>query len=76
MLICSILLPGATPAFKAPPSDTPLSGGPIENTFDIIRGVINEDVVKATQGVYRFDLSGNRKCSSIYGFRSSAGVFL
>lgn len=35
--------------------------GPIESTFDIIRGVINEDVVKSTQGIYQFDLSGNSR---------------
>uniref|UniRef100_A0A8C4EXC5 SCP2 domain-containing protein n=1 Tax=Dicentrarchus labrax TaxID=13489 RepID=A0A8C4EXC5_DICLA len=46
---------GATPAFKPPPP----SSGPIESTFDAIRGVINEDVVKTTQGIYQFDLSGN-----------------
>ncbi|MEQ2200109.1 hypothetical protein XENOCAPTIV_022816, partial [Xenoophorus captivus] len=59
-IFCNFWLPGATPAFKPPSSssDTPLSGGPIESTFDIIRGVINEDVVKSTQGIYRFDLSG------------------
>lgn len=51
---------GATPAFKPPSSSsaTPTSGGPVESTFDVIRGVINEDVVKSTQGVYQFDLSG------------------
>ncbi|CAI5666104.1 unnamed protein product [Oreochromis niloticus] len=50
---------GATPAFKPPSSSsaTPTSGGPVESTFDVIRGVINEDVVKSTQGVYQFDLS-------------------
>uniref|UniRef100_A0A3Q2FV61 Hydroxysteroid dehydrogenase-like protein 2 n=1 Tax=Cyprinodon variegatus TaxID=28743 RepID=A0A3Q2FV61_CYPVA len=52
---------GATPAFKPPSSDTPRSGGPIESTFDVIRGVLNEDVVKSTQGIYRFDLSGKLK---------------
>uniref|UniRef100_A0A669EQ26 Hydroxysteroid dehydrogenase-like protein 2 n=1 Tax=Oreochromis niloticus TaxID=8128 RepID=A0A669EQ26_ORENI len=52
---------GATPAFKPPSSSspTPTSGGPVESTFDVIRGVINEDVVKSTQGVYQFDLSGD-----------------
>uniref|UniRef100_A0A8P4JVJ2 Hydroxysteroid dehydrogenase-like protein 2 n=1 Tax=Dicentrarchus labrax TaxID=13489 RepID=A0A8P4JVJ2_DICLA len=48
---------GATPAFKPPPP----SSGPIESTFDAIRGVINEDVVKTTQGIYQFDLSGDHK---------------
>ncbi|KAM3600167.1 uncharacterized protein V6R79_018826 [Siganus canaliculatus] len=45
---------GATPAFKPPPS----AGGPIESTFDVIKGVVTEDVVKSTQGVFQFDLSG------------------
>ncbi|XP_005748481.1 hydroxysteroid dehydrogenase-like protein 2 [Pundamilia nyererei] len=51
---------GATPAFKPPSSSsaTPTSGGPVETTFDVIKGVINEDVVKSTQGIYQFDLSG------------------
>ncbi|XP_054882461.1 hydroxysteroid dehydrogenase-like protein 2 isoform X2 [Poeciliopsis prolifica] len=64
---------GATPAFKAPPSDTPLSAGPIEGTFDIIRGVINEDVVKATQGVYRFDLSGDHSGVWFLDLKSGSG---
>ncbi|XP_076614665.1 hydroxysteroid dehydrogenase-like protein 2 [Chaetodon auriga] len=50
---------GATPAFKPPPSASSSSSGPIESTFDAIRAVINEDVVKATQGIYQFDLSGD-----------------
>uniref|UniRef100_A0A3Q0SA31 Hydroxysteroid dehydrogenase-like protein 2 n=1 Tax=Amphilophus citrinellus TaxID=61819 RepID=A0A3Q0SA31_AMPCI len=50
---------GATPAFKPPSSSaTPTSGGPVESTFDVIKGAINEDVVKSTQGIYQFDLSG------------------
>lgn len=54
------MLPGATPAFKPSSSSaTSSSSGPIESTFDTIRGVINEDVVKSTQGIYQFDLSGN-----------------
>lgn len=50
---------GATPAFKPPSSSaTPTSGGPVESTFDVIKGAINEDIVKSTQGIYQFDLSG------------------
>ncbi|XP_014875374.1 hydroxysteroid dehydrogenase-like protein 2 [Poecilia latipinna] len=64
---------GATPAFKAPPSDTPPSGGPIGSTFDIIRGVINEDVVQATQGVYRFDLSGDHSGVWFLDLKSGSG---
>uniref|UniRef100_A0A3P9MJU7 Hydroxysteroid dehydrogenase-like protein 2 n=1 Tax=Oryzias latipes TaxID=8090 RepID=A0A3P9MJU7_ORYLA len=54
---------GATPAFKPPPLSTapPPSDGPIESTFNAIRGVLSEDVVKSTQGIYRFDLSGKLK---------------
>lgn len=54
---------GATSAFKPPSSSsaTPTSGGPVETTFDVIKGVINEDVVKSTQGIYQFDLSGNKE---------------
>uniref|UniRef100_A0A8C5G4N5 Hydroxysteroid dehydrogenase-like protein 2 n=1 Tax=Gouania willdenowi TaxID=441366 RepID=A0A8C5G4N5_GOUWI len=54
---------GATPAFKpaseAPP---PSSAGPIENTFDLIKGVINDEVVKATKGIYQF----NRQHSGVW----------
>ncbi|KAK5600804.1 Hydroxysteroid dehydrogenase-like protein 2 [Crenichthys baileyi] len=66
---------GATPAFKPPSSssDTPLSGGPIESTFDIIRGVINEDVVKSTQGIYRFDLSGEHSGVWFLDLKSGSG---
>nr|XP_043892876.1 hydroxysteroid dehydrogenase-like protein 2 [Solea senegalensis] len=53
---------GATPAFKPPSSSaTPPSGGPIQSTFNAIRGVVNEDVVKSTQGIYQFDLSGEHE---------------
>ncbi|KAJ8007492.1 hypothetical protein DPEC_G00118060 [Dallia pectoralis] len=32
--------------------------GPIGETFNIIRSILNPDIVKSTGGVYRFDLSG------------------
>lgn len=66
---------GATPAFKAPSSSsaTPPSGGPIESTFDVIRGVINEDVVKSTQGIYRFDLSGEHGGVWFLDLKSGSG---
>ncbi|XP_013916134.1 PREDICTED: hydroxysteroid dehydrogenase-like protein 2 [Thamnophis sirtalis] len=32
--------------------------GPVAETFKLIKGMINEDIVKATQGVYQFELSG------------------
>ncbi|KAL6096377.1 hsdl2 [Pungitius sinensis] len=62
---------GATPAFKPPPSSS--SGGPIESTFNAIRGVINEDVVKLTQGIYQFDLSGENKGLWFLDLKSGAG---
>uniref|UniRef100_A0A8P4KIM4 Hydroxysteroid dehydrogenase-like protein 2 n=1 Tax=Dicentrarchus labrax TaxID=13489 RepID=A0A8P4KIM4_DICLA len=47
--------------------------GPIESTFDAIRGVINEDVVKTTQGIYQFDLSGDHKGVWFLDLKSGAG---
>ncbi|RVE66210.1 hypothetical protein OJAV_G00124750 [Oryzias javanicus] len=66
---------GATPAFKPPPvsSAPPLSSGPIESTFDVIRGVLSEDVVKSTQGVYRFDLSGENAGVWFLDLKNGAG---
>ncbi|XP_024113530.1 hydroxysteroid dehydrogenase-like protein 2 [Oryzias melastigma] len=66
---------GATPAFKPPPGSSapPLSSGPIESTFDVIRGVLSEDVVKSTQGVYRFDLSGEHAGVWFLDLKSGAG---
>ncbi|XP_053227643.1 hydroxysteroid dehydrogenase-like protein 2 isoform X1 [Podarcis raffonei] len=34
------------------------SGGPVAETFKIIKGAISDEVVKSTQGIYRFELSG------------------
>lgn len=55
-----ILFPtGATPAFQAGKSATEASSsGPIAETFKLITDVISPDVVKSTQGVYKFELSG------------------
>uniref|UniRef100_A0A8C5DZ92 Hydroxysteroid dehydrogenase-like protein 2 n=1 Tax=Gouania willdenowi TaxID=441366 RepID=A0A8C5DZ92_GOUWI len=49
----------AEPETLAPP---PSSAGPIENTFDLIKGVINDEVVKATKGIYQF----NRQHSGVW----------
>uniref|UniRef100_H2MZG4 Hydroxysteroid dehydrogenase-like protein 2 n=1 Tax=Oryzias latipes TaxID=8090 RepID=H2MZG4_ORYLA len=66
---------GATPAFKPPPLSTapPPSDGPIESTFNAIRGVLSEDVVKSTQGVYRFDLSGEHAGVWFLDLKSGSG---
>ncbi|XP_053227644.1 hydroxysteroid dehydrogenase-like protein 2 isoform X2 [Podarcis raffonei] len=37
------------------------SGGPVAETFKIIKGAISDEVVKSTQGIYRFELSGKLK---------------
>uniref|UniRef100_G3PRY3 Hydroxysteroid dehydrogenase-like protein 2 n=1 Tax=Gasterosteus aculeatus aculeatus TaxID=481459 RepID=G3PRY3_GASAC len=54
-------------------SAEPSSGGPIESTFNAIRGVINEDLVKLTQGIYQFDLSGENKGLWFLDLKSGAG---
>ncbi|KAM8854175.1 hydroxysteroid dehydrogenase-like protein 2 [Synchiropus picturatus] len=65
---------GATPAFQVPSSTASApSGGPIETTFDVIRSVINEEVVKSTQGVYQFDLSGEHAGVWFLDLKSSSG---
>ncbi|XP_045923809.1 hydroxysteroid dehydrogenase-like protein 2 [Micropterus dolomieu] len=64
---------GATPAFKPPSSATPPSSGQIEKTFDVIRAVINEDVVKSTQGIYQFDLSGEHGGVWFLDLKSGSG---
>nr|XP_057912136.1 hydroxysteroid dehydrogenase-like protein 2 [Doryrhamphus excisus] len=65
---------GATPAFKGPSSSaTPSSGGPIESTFQVIRDVLSEDVVKSTQAVYQFDLSGEHSGVWFLDLKSGSG---
>ncbi|XP_034403432.1 hydroxysteroid dehydrogenase-like protein 2 [Cyclopterus lumpus] len=64
---------GATPAFKPPSSSSSSSGGPIETTFNAIRGVINEDIVKLTQATYQFDLSGQNEGVWFLDLKSGAG---
>ncbi|CAN9504636.1 unnamed protein product [Ophioblennius macclurei] len=66
---------GATPAFKPPPSSEapPSSSSPVESTFDIIRGIINEDIVKSTQGIYQFDLSGEHAGVWFLDLKSGTG---
>ncbi|XP_061149698.1 hydroxysteroid dehydrogenase-like protein 2 isoform X1 [Syngnathus typhle] len=65
---------GATPAFKPPSaSATSSPGGPIESTFEVIRGVLNEDLVKSTKALYRFDLSGEHAGVWFLDLKSGAG---
>ncbi|KAF1377990.1 hypothetical protein PFLUV_G00206570 [Perca fluviatilis] len=58
---------------RPPPRIAPSSSGPIESTFDAIRGVLNEDVVKVTQGVYQFDLSGEHGGVWFLDLKSGSG---
>uniref|UniRef100_A0A3Q2YYD1 Hydroxysteroid dehydrogenase-like protein 2 n=1 Tax=Hippocampus comes TaxID=109280 RepID=A0A3Q2YYD1_HIPCM len=65
---------GATPAFKPPSSSaTPSPGGPIESTFEVIRGVLNEDLVNSTKALYQFDLSGEHAGVWFLDLKSGAG---
>ncbi|XP_061732233.1 hydroxysteroid dehydrogenase-like protein 2 [Nerophis ophidion] len=65
---------GASPAFQMPPSSaTPPSGDPIEGTFAVIRGALSEDVVKSTQAVYQFDLSGDHSGVWFLDLKSGSG---
>uniref|UniRef100_A0A8C5RZH4 Hydroxysteroid dehydrogenase-like protein 2 n=1 Tax=Laticauda laticaudata TaxID=8630 RepID=A0A8C5RZH4_LATLA len=51
---------GASPTFKEEKKQDIVKNeaGPVAETFKLIKGMINEDIVKATQGVYQFELSG------------------
>lgn len=50
---------GATPAFRSEKSRADAAfSGPIGQTFNTMKGSLNAELVKTTQGVYQFDLSG------------------
>lgn len=42
-------------------TSTAKPSGSVAETFKIIEGIINEDVVKSTQGVFLFELSGKEE---------------
>jgi hypothetical protein len=48
---------GATPAFGGSSSS---SGGPAA-TFQTLKTILNEDLVKSTGGVFQFNLSGKSR---------------
>nr|XP_061800822.1 hydroxysteroid dehydrogenase-like protein 2 isoform X2 [Nerophis lumbriciformis] len=65
---------GATPAFKPSASSAPPSpGSPVESTFEVIRGLLSEDLVKSTQALYRFDLSGEHTGVWFLDLKSGSG---
>uniref|UniRef100_A0A8D0E6K5 Hydroxysteroid dehydrogenase-like protein 2 n=1 Tax=Salvator merianae TaxID=96440 RepID=A0A8D0E6K5_SALMN len=47
--------------------------GPVAETFKIIKGAITQDVVKSTQGVYQFDLSGEEEGTWYIDLKNGAG---
>uniref|UniRef100_A0A452HXX5 Hydroxysteroid dehydrogenase-like protein 2 n=1 Tax=Gopherus agassizii TaxID=38772 RepID=A0A452HXX5_9SAUR len=47
--------------------------GPVEETFKIIKGAISEDVVRSTQGVYLFELSGDEGGTWYIDLKNKAG---
>ncbi|KAM9841218.1 hydroxysteroid dehydrogenase-like protein 2 [Aulostomus maculatus] len=75
MLVQQMEQHGATPAFKTPSSTPamPSSSSPVESTFDVIRTVLNEDVVNSTQGIYQFNLSGDHGGVWFLDLKSGSG---
>uniref|UniRef100_A0AAY4AIN3 Hydroxysteroid dehydrogenase-like protein 2 n=1 Tax=Denticeps clupeoides TaxID=299321 RepID=A0AAY4AIN3_9TELE len=47
--------------------------GPIAETFSVIKGILSPDVVKSTQGVYKFDLSGEHAGTWYIDLKNAAG---
>ncbi|XP_051542051.1 hydroxysteroid dehydrogenase-like protein 2 [Myxocyprinus asiaticus] len=65
---------GASPVFKSrKTSEDSVTAGPIADTFNVIRGILNPDIVKSTQGVYRFDLSGEHAGVWYLDLKNDAG---
>uniref|UniRef100_A0A5F9C9L1 Hydroxysteroid dehydrogenase-like protein 2 n=1 Tax=Oryctolagus cuniculus TaxID=9986 RepID=A0A5F9C9L1_RABIT len=53
--------PGPVPEIKEEklrPQPKPQRSGPVEETFRIVKDSLSDDVVKATQAIYQFELSG------------------
>jgi hypothetical protein len=54
-------VPQGTAAPKAAPAPAPAApSGEIARVMNVIKGVINEDVVKTTQAVFKFDIKGEK----------------
>ncbi|XP_056592497.1 hydroxysteroid dehydrogenase-like protein 2 [Triplophysa dalaica] len=65
---------GATPVFKSGKSSADsAAAGPIADTFNILKGVLNPDLVKTTQGVYKFELSGEHAGVWYIDLKNDAG---
>lgn len=65
---------GATPVFKSGKSSADsAAAGPIADTFNVIKGILNADLVKTTQGVYKFDLAGEHAGVWYLDLKNDAG---
>ncbi|KAA0703776.1 Hydroxysteroid dehydrogenase-like protein 2 [Triplophysa tibetana] len=65
---------GATPVFKSGKSSADsAAAGPIADTFNTLKGVLNPDLVKTTQGVYKFELSGEHAGVWYIDLKNDAG---
>ncbi|XP_043105725.1 hydroxysteroid dehydrogenase-like protein 2 isoform X2 [Puntigrus tetrazona] len=65
---------GASPAFKVGKANADSSAaGPISDLFNKIRGILSPDVVKTTQAVYRFDLTGEHAGVWYIDLKNDAG---
>lgn len=70
----SMMEHGGTPAFKGgKASAESASIGPIAGIFDMIKGVLNPDLVNTTKGVYKFDLSGEHAGVWYLDLKNDAG---
>ncbi|XP_030624231.1 hydroxysteroid dehydrogenase-like protein 2 isoform X2 [Chanos chanos] len=64
---------GANPIFKSGKTSESSSSGPIAETFNVIKGILSPDIVKSTQGVYKFDLSGEHSGVWYIDLKNDAG---
>ncbi|KAL7847009.1 hypothetical protein SRHO_G00219890 [Serrasalmus rhombeus] len=65
---------GASPAFKSGKASTEAAfSGPIGETFNMIKGILTPELVKTTQGVYKFDLSGEHPGVWYIDLKNDAG---
>ncbi|XP_028827120.1 hydroxysteroid dehydrogenase-like protein 2 [Denticeps clupeoides] len=65
---------GGSPVFKGGKTVADSAGsGPIAETFSVIKGILSPDVVKSTQGVYKFDLSGEHAGTWYIDLKNAAG---
>uniref|UniRef100_A0AAR2L6W4 Hydroxysteroid dehydrogenase-like protein 2 n=1 Tax=Pygocentrus nattereri TaxID=42514 RepID=A0AAR2L6W4_PYGNA len=65
---------GASPAFKSGKASTEAAfSGPIGETFNMIKGILTPELVKTTQGVYKFDLSGEHPGVWYIDLKNNAG---